>query len=711
MATIGELIINVKADTAAFAGDLTRVKNVSFDTASQIQRSFQIIGAAAIGMIGTFGAGMAAMIDKAAEFETHVLHLSESAGVTTETMSGLGFAAKMMGLNMDDVAKAMERFDKQLLQAQMGKSSAVDLMKTLGIDPVQIKTSDDALKLLADHFAAMPNGALKTGEAIAAFGKAGAAMIPILNQGSAGMQQFMDQARALGVIVGEDAANSAQHFTQDMTILSAMFEGFGLQITNNVLPNLNALLDDLLKNAQQTGILSNLVDLAANSIRIFGTFVAAGSAAVSYLSDGFRGLGAVLVEIGRVSLDTMEAMAASISGQFGAAHDAWIRAKEDFAGLGQAFHQGLSSQAKDFQQFGNMLADVWGKGEAAASKSLNALGAGFDSVTGKMTAQEKEIENIIKHYDELGASVNKSKLDIDLYKLSVDGATHAQEQHVLELGLATEKLKATSQALRELQTAQDTYAGKSAAGAGFTKEMDDELKALNGIMAASDQLRTVPPALTNIGSGLRSLTPPFEDVTNHVIKLQGYFRQWGQQMSRDFTSMITGAKSFSQVLNDILNQVIELLMKQALLGSSHGGGGGLFGVLGGLIGGLFGGSSGFSSSLPGLGGVGSINVSDTLPSSAFTSLMGFASGGDVSAGQPIMVGENGPEVFTPDRSGAIIPNGEGSGAGGVTVQYNIDARGADPSVDRKIRDAMKQTHDQAVKNALALSREIRLRTA
>src|SRR5260370_24475902 len=98
MATIGELIINLNANTASFVTQLDRVKNLSFDTAKQIERSFSIIGTPALGMVSVAAAAFAVGIQKTAELEVHVLHLAESAGTTTETMSGLSFAAKMMSL-------------------------------------------------------------------------------------------------------------------------------------------------------------------------------------------------------------------------------------------------------------------------------------------------------------------------------------------------------------------------------------------------------------------------------------------------------------------------------------------------------------------------------------------------------------------------------------------------------------------------------------
>lgn len=51
-----------------------------------------------------------------------------------------------------------------------------------------------------------------------------------------------------------------------------------------------------------------------------------------------------------------------------------------------------------------------------------------------------------------------------------------------------------------------------------------------------------------------------------------------------------------------------------------------------------------------------------------------AGGGPVSAGEPYMVGERGPELFVPSRSGAIVPNGAGASisvtvAPGAIVQH------------------------------------------
>jgi len=56
---------------------------------------------------------------------------------------------------------------------------------------------------------------------------------------------------------------------------------------------------------------------------------------------------------------------------------------------------------------------------------------------------------------------------------------------------------------------------------------------------------------------------------------------------------------------------------------------------------------------------------------------GFSGGGDIMGGHPALVGENGPELFTPRSAGTVSPNGS---FGGTSHTYMIDARGSnDPA--------------------------------
>lgn len=70
---------------------------------------------------------------------------------------------------------------------------------------------------------------------------------------------------------------------------------------------------------------------------------------------------------------------------------------------------------------------------------------------------------------------------------------------------------------------------------------------------------------------------------------------------------------------------------------------------------------------------------------------GFAGGGMTAPGKSYVVGEKGPEIFTPGVSGRVHPNDVsfgGSQGKGASITYNIDARGADTGVEQRIMSAL-----------------------
>jgi tape measure domain-containing protein len=110
------------------------------------------------------------------------------------------------------------------------------------------------------------------------------------------------------------------------------------------------------------------------------------------------------------------------------------------------------------------------------------------------------------------------------------------------------------------------------------------------------------------------------------------------------TSAVEGTKTLGEVasgvLKNIASKLLDVAINFALFGVMSGTGSG-----GGLLGGLF----------------------------------KRANGGSVMSGQSYLVGEKGPELFTPGRSGSIAPNDALGGGANVTV--NVDASGTSAEGD------------------------------
>ena len=70
---------------------------------------------------------------------------------------------------------------------------------------------------------------------------------------------------------------------------------------------------------------------------------------------------------------------------------------------------------------------------------------------------------------------------------------------------------------------------------------------------------------------------------------------------------------------------------------------------------------------------------------SFFGFPGFAQGGAVSKGRPIIVGERGPELFVPNQTGQITQNARGIGGQGAVVNFNITTLDASGFEDMLVR--------------------------
>jgi len=81
-----------------------------------------------------------------------------------------------------------------------------------------------------------------------------------------------------------------------------------------------------------------------------------------------------------------------------------------------------------------------------------------------------------------------------------------------------------------------------------------------------------------------------------------------------------------------------------------------------------------------------------------SSFLGFAKGGAVSKGQPVIVGEQGAEVFVPNSTGQITQSARGTGGGQTTVNFNINTLDASGFDDLLVRN--RGTITQIINNAV-----------
>ena len=207
-------------------------------------------------------AGFAVMIKSAIDAADHLNKLSQKIGISVEALSTLRFAAQLSDVSLETLQKGIKGLSQNITEANTGIGDGAQVFDALG---VSVKNADGSMKSteavllqVADVFANLEDGAVKTALAVKLFGKSGMDMIPFLNQGAAGINQLTAEAERLGLKLTTETARSAEAFNDNLTALKASSSSLGIALARDFLPELTNITNAMREAANEAGTLKAL---------------------------------------------------------------------------------------------------------------------------------------------------------------------------------------------------------------------------------------------------------------------------------------------------------------------------------------------------------------------------------------------------------------------------------------------------------------------
>lgn len=406
------------------------------------------------------------------------------------------------------------------------------------------------------------------------------------------------------------------------------------------------------------------------------------------LAKGFTGLGKMIGAGGAVALG-MKAF-----GTFGREADVAIqnlaRSNADFAetlARTKAAHENLwkagAKTAEAQERLNAALSDPAIVG--AAQRAADGVASSYISIkTGALEALAA-VQEFDRWFNETSGLYDKAsglKQDYEaLVASKMPGATAAQKQKdaaggpnpymkLVNDAFAREAKEAADAAQRAMDAAAkdaDAFAKT------FASQMNDAYSQIgSGAAEEMDRIKTY-----FIDPHVESFDRVVANVKENTDKMSVYADQAARNMQDAFADFLFDPfdKGVKGMAKDFLDTTRRLLANKATeklfnwIGSNWGGTGGILGAIGDLFGGA------------------------------------RAEGGPVTAGKAYLVGERGPELFSPGASGHITPN---HALGGIVQNITVDARGATIDAIRAIPAAMAETKRQAVAEVADLIRRGRL---
>ena len=190
--------------------------------------------AGALGAALSVGAVAKFAGDSVKAFETtgkETLKLQRFMGGTAEEASRLGHAFTMSGIDSETSAKNIGILSKHLVaNDKAAKGMGVAYRDAHG----KMKPMDQILPGIADKFKNMPNGPEKTALALKLFGRGGAAMIPMLNKGSAGLKAMAAESDKLGTTLSGKDLEAVKQSTINKRKMGEAVKGLQIAIGKNL---------------------------------------------------------------------------------------------------------------------------------------------------------------------------------------------------------------------------------------------------------------------------------------------------------------------------------------------------------------------------------------------------------------------------------------------------------------------------------------------
>lgn len=188
---------------------------------------------------------------EAIEYGDHIRKTSQSIGIAVESLQELQYAGAMSGVSAEEMSGAINILTRNMNAAKGGAEEQGKAFSKLGIkvkdSSGHLRGADEVMTEIADKLSDMPDGAEKTALAMQFFGKSGAHLIPMLNEGADGLAELREEAREMGLVMSDDSTKAAEQLGDNLERLHNLSKGLWRQAIAPLLPDLNKLVEQFLK--------------------------------------------------------------------------------------------------------------------------------------------------------------------------------------------------------------------------------------------------------------------------------------------------------------------------------------------------------------------------------------------------------------------------------------------------------------------------------
>jgi hypothetical protein len=616
------------------------------------QRAFSLLGPVLAGI--SVGA-LTAFTKNAIDAVGGLGELADQLGVSTDALQALSLASTQAGISGEELQRGLAALTRKIADAATGEQAAEQAFARLGIafrnTEGQARPTEAVLVDIAERLREVESPAERAAVVTSMFGdRIGQKLIPMLSQGREGLVAMTAEAIRFGTIASPELIAKADEAADKVAALSASFSAFANNMVANVAPAIVSVIDGL--NRLIFGL--NTAERRAQ----LDLQISAAQSRIEQLQQGNTG-----ISPGRRG-SIRSGLVGTAQGQTGETPESLLSQERLRLEELQREMGALNQREQELrQQAERILNPAGGTAGAVPTTTVTAPRGGAAPRAAAAAGRDPFAETLREQQSLLRANET------------------AYERYQRQL--------------EELAALQDRL-----------NEAEQQGVEINGVRVRTLSTEELSRATERFANELERAEKQTERTDRMGV-------QMGMSFSSAFEDAILDGKKFGEVLQSLERDIARIILRTAVTGPA---GEAISGAVSSGMKSLMGNfSSPTAGATPNYSNAnynpGAVQVS-ALPSANGNAFWGgnvipFANGGVVSSptmfpmarGMGLM-GEAGPEAIMPLQRGAdgkLGVRAGGGGQGGVVINQTItiDARGADPAVDQKIRAAITIATKQA----------------
>ena len=192
------------------------------------------------------------MVTKSSETADRIDKLSAKTGLSKQAFQEWDYVLGQNGIEIEKMQTGMKTLTANMDSAISGNENMASAFDSLGVSITnadgsmrgQEETMNDVILKLAD----MPNGTEKARLATELFGKAGVELMPMLNNGAAGIEELKERSHELGLVMSDEAVNAGVVFGDTLDDVKDSLGMVATKVGSEVMPIAQKMLDWVLSN-------------------------------------------------------------------------------------------------------------------------------------------------------------------------------------------------------------------------------------------------------------------------------------------------------------------------------------------------------------------------------------------------------------------------------------------------------------------------------